>query len=475
MSQTPQSDFRAERPPADLRLCEVLDQIAALLDRHDTDLDCLSTESERLEEAATLNRLANRLLAAQVSHLNRLELDQVCSNVASLSTSSWLSATQLLTSDQASGLVLKGRDLHRFPDLERAALDGEITVGQAVAVGATLRELPDECTPEQYADAEALMLGQCATLDSKQLGTCSRLLLECIAPDTHDALEEARLEKQLARAERERYLRFRHDGHGTTLIDGSMPTEQARQVETLLGTFAAENHRRGVDRVDPFVELTSRPQRLADALVAVCERIQHCGDAPAHGGDRPRVMVTIAIDKLLDAASRGGVEVGSDHHLTPGELRRVLCDADLAPVVLGGDSEILDVGVTQRLVTRPIRTALTLRDRGCIFPGCDKLPVDCDAHHATPWTYGGPTNLSNLVLLCRHHHGLLEPRGEAGVPLPNQWRIVFDPNSGFPAVIPPPHVDPKRRRRMHFRFRTSDDPDSAPPHSAPPDEPRPAA
>lgn len=469
MSQTPQSESMTERPPADLRLREVLDGIEALLDRHDGDLDCLSTEAERLQEAAILNRLGNRLLARQVRHLHQLELDEVCSHVASLSTSSWLSSSQRLTPGQANGLVLKGKDLDRFPDLRRSALDGEITVEQAVAVGSTLRELPDACTVEQVTDAQAIMLQQCGTLNSAELGTSSRLLLECVAPDTADELEEARLENQLARAERERHLRFRHDGHGTTLIDGSLPTEQARAVETLLGTFAAENYRRGVDRIDPFAELTSRPQRLVDALVAVCERIQRCGDAPAHGGDRPRVMVTIGHDKLLDPTSRGGVEVGSDHHLTPGELRRLLCDADIAPVVLGGDSEILDVGLTQRLVTRPIRTALTLRDRGCAFPGCDKLPVDCDAHHVMPWVFGGPTTLSNLVLLCRHHHRLLEPRGEAGVPLPHQWRIVVDPTSGIPFVIPPPQADPARRPRLHLRFRTADDdPDSAPPQEQSP-------
>lgn len=463
MTQTPQSETPADTTPAGVRLRELIDEVGSLLDRHDRRTHVFSTESERLGEAADLNRLTSRLLALQVAHLQALEMDKVCFNLASLSTSSWLSATQNLTPSRASALVITGRDLHRFPALEGAALSGEISVDQAVAVTKELRDLPDEFSPEGVERAQATMLEQCSTLNSSQLAHTAKFLLECEAPDTADALQEQLLANQLARADRERYLRFRHTGHGNTLIDGSLPTEQARAVETLLGTFAAEQYRRGIDRLDPYAELTNRPQRLADALVSVCERIQRCGDAPAHGGDRPRVMVTIGYDRLLGLASQGGVEVGSEQSLTPGELRRIICDADIAPVVLGGESEILDLGATHRLVTRPLRTALTLRDRGCAFPGCDKLPVDCDAHHVLPWVFDGPTELSNLVLLCRHHHTLVEPRGEAGLPLAHQWKFQIRTDSGLPEVIPPPQVDKRQRRRLHQRFKIADDPDAEAP------------
>jgi len=47
------------------------------------------------------------------------------------------------------------------------------------------------------------------------------------------------------------------------------------------------------------------------------------------------------------------------------------------------------------------------RDGGCRFPGCDRPPGWCDAHHIVHWAHGGPTALDNLVLLCRPHHRLL--------------------------------------------------------------------
>ncbi len=53
--------------------------------------------------------------------------------------------------------------------------------------------------------------------------------------------------------------------------------------------------------------------------------------------------------------------------------------------------------------TTGLRRQLELRDRHCRFPGCTKPARWCDADHVTPWPTG-PTDLTNLQLLCRHHH-----------------------------------------------------------------------
>ena len=79
------------------------------------------------------------------------------------------------------------------------------------------------------------------------------------------------------------------------------------------------------------------------------------------------------------------------------------------PTVLGSRSAVLDVGRAQRLVTPAIHAALEIRDGGCVFPGCDKQPNACHAHHIMPWWAGGVTALHNLVLVCPHHHGIIEP------------------------------------------------------------------
>ena len=120
------------------------------------------------------------------------------------------------------------------------------------------------------------------------------------------------------------------------------------------------------------------------------------------------------------------------------------------PAVLGGASEILDVGRSQRLVTPAIRAALELRDGGCVFPGCNTPPQDCHAHHIQPWWAGGATALWNLVLLCAHHHGIVEPGHD---PTADRWKVDLQPD-GTAHVLPPLRVDPHLRPRLHARFLT---------------------
>jgi hypothetical protein len=142
--------------------------------------------------------------------------------------------------------------------------------------------------------------------------------------------------------------------------------------------------------------------------------------------------------------------VGTGEPVPASVLRQWLCDADLLPVALGGSSEVLDVGRLQRLVTPAIRAALELRDGGCVFPGCDKPPQACQAHHIIPWWAGGPTALWNLVLLCPHHHGIVEPGHD---PTADRWKVRLRDNR-IPEITPPRRVDATQRPRLHARFLT---------------------
>ncbi len=112
--------------------------------------------------------------------------------------------------------------------------------------------------------------------------------------------------------------------------------------------------------------------------------------------------------------------------LTPGQLRRMLCDARIVPVVLGERSEPLDVGRAQRTVSDPLRRLVAARDRGCAHPGCDRPPSWCEVHHVIEWQHGGPTSIDNLVMLCGAHHDQIHT---------TEWTI--DMSTGIPRFIPP--------------------------------------
>jgi hypothetical protein len=70
----------------------------------------------------------------------------------------------------------------------------------------------------------------------------------------------------------------------------------------------------------------------------------------------------------------------------------------------------LALGRTRRLVSKPLRRALMIRDKMCRYPGCHQTR-HLDAHHVIPWIQGGRTDLQNLILLCRWHHTAVHEGG----------------------------------------------------------------
>jgi hypothetical protein len=122
------------------------------------------------------------------------------------------------------------------------------------------------------------------------------------------------------------------------------------------------------------------------------------------------------------------------------------CGLRILPAVFGGESLPLDVGRAKRLFTTHQRRALELRDRGCVFPGCDRPPSWCIAHHARErWADGSATDLDDGVLLCPYHHRVLHDDG---------WDVRFAAD-GIPELVPPPKLDRTRTPRRHARFATT--------------------
>jgi len=73
-------------------------------------------------------------------------------------------------------------------------------------------------------------------------------------------------------------------------------------------------------------------------------------------------------------------------------------------------------------------------------------------HHVRHWAEGGPTRLSNLVLLCRRHHRAVHeegyqvtrgPDGALQFRRPNEWELPEVP----PTPPPPPEPDQALRAR----------------------------
>ena len=117
-----------------------------------------------------------------------------------------------------------------------------------------------------------------------------------------------------------------------------------------------------------------------------------------------QMIVIATLDNLRSASSGPAAITDAGTELSAAELRKLACDAQVIPAVMGGAGEILDVGRARRTISPALRRALIARDQKCVWPRCDRPPLDCDGHHIDHWANDGPTCIDNLALLCHTHH-----------------------------------------------------------------------
>lgn len=136
----------------------------------------------------------------------------------------------------------------------------------------------------------------------------------------------------------------------------------------------------------------------------MCETVLSNGPKPAAGPDRTRVVLHVHSD-----TGRGHLHDGPELGLDT--VRRLCCDAGGYEVKVDGTLPF-DLGRTTPQPSAKQRLFLMVRDGGCVFPACTERRF-VDAHHILHWIDGGPTDVSNLVLLCKRHHHAVHEGGYA--------------------------------------------------------------
>ena len=203
--------------------------------------------------------------------------------------------------------------------------------------------------------------------------------------------------------------------------------------------------------VDPdFEEVRTIGQMRADALADLARHLIGCDSSPVAASTT--LVIRTDLDTLTGSLALATID-GVDQPISAQTARALAASAGIIPAVMGGASEVLDLGREQRLFTRAQKIALAERDGGCAAPGCTRPPHLTEAHHASWWDRDhGASDLDNGVLLCWFHHHLLH---EA------EWTMtIVDGRVWF---IPPPHIDPAQRprpgnnRRRTLRIPTPED------------------
>ena len=416
------------------------------------------TPSELLEIATGLERLRSTLDAVQLNAIAEIEATGAARAEGWSSTAAFCTAISGGRSGSGRATVA----LAKAVTTDRAAIGdalarGAISKAQAQVILRAVDGLP--VSPPLRAAAEEVLIEEARTRDATELARAGAHVLERLDPEGAERRDERALVREERSAHLGRHLSITEDGIGGVRVSGRGTIEDACMLKQVLSSLAAPestepgacggapSDRVGACGINECAHDGKDPRdhgaRMWDALVEACHRLTRTDVLPESHGTRPQVAVTIDQAELTQTLSGRGVLVTGES-LSAGAIRRLACDADVLPLVLGSSSQVLDVGRKARLVTHYLWLALVARDKHCAFPGCTRPPVACDAHHIVHWADGGPTSLGNLVLLCRHHHTLLHT---------TPWEVRINRLDQLPEFLPPARLDPLRRpiRRRPLR------------------------
>jgi len=303
-----------------------------------------------------------------------------------------------ISEGMARRLIGLARSLSEMPVVGEAFRRGELDEPRVrLLAGAR------EANPQLFAEAEQLLVDSFSGLSMKEFKAGVDLWRQ------NADLQAAEADAQHLRDRR--YLNVSPTLDGAVRVDGQLDPEWG---QTLIDALRSITDPQQLDPTD-----TRTPgQRRADALTQLCSDHLAHGKAPVTGGFRPQVTITASYETLLGLGDGTGCETKDCGLLTPGVVRKILCDASVIPVVLGGDSLPLDIGQARRTAPWWIRKLLNIRDQGCVIPGCQNRPRYCDAHHIIHWLHGGKTSLENMCLLCARHHTMVH---EGTIALPDVY------------------------------------------------------
>ena len=310
-----------------------------------------------------------------------------------------------------------------LPDVEAALTAGAVSAGHVDAIAVATRSLSDEARGE-FNDMQTELVAEAGRSSVDAFTRSVKDLARSITARHQSGSDVDELAAQRAASKMKRWVDKQTGMHHTHLeLD---PLRDAKLHSAVNAELARARAVAGTARVpwdqmlvDAFVNTISGDPSsdTTGAAGQVSDRGSAAGSdavVPMERGrvDRvPEVTVLIDYERLTRCAEGAGLcETDNGVPLPVATVRRLCCDAEVLPVVLGGNGEVLDAGRSARTATRPQRRALRAMHRGCAHPDCTIGFNACRIHHVIWWwEHDGPTDIDNLLPLCeRHHHDVHE-------------------------------------------------------------------
>jgi hypothetical protein len=344
-----------------------------------------------LEDTETLLAERRRLDGLIARRVQVIDARDATTEFYARSTKNWLVEDLHLSRADAGALTALARSSVTRPAILDAVVAGEASLDHAATIVGFLAKLPD---PDARDHAEKLLLEAAKDTDPSTMAAGLRQLAD------HLCLDET-AEQRAVRRHEGRYLTFTDTIDGMVRVDGMVDAPFGKILKKAVDALAGKAG--DLDERTPG-------QRRADALVDLARSAMNRGALPDTAGEPTQATVLVPLTDLQrDLAPGETADATVDGTpITPNTARMLACDAGIIPAVLGGDSEILDLGRATRTWTRAQRKAAKIRAHGhCEAPRCQASIDRCDLHHEDHWAHGGRTDLANGIYLCTYHHWLV--------------------------------------------------------------------
>ena len=343
-----------------------------------------------LDRTTRLLRAQNRL-NAQVAHSVREgELIQAAAHDGLTTMQSWLRGHARLSPAAAHRVVGTGRALEHLPVVAAAFADGRLTAEQVATIAPVARDEHRAAAVEQGVDL--------AAIDATLADIAATRPYQHLIRVVHHYLSRLDPGGPEPDPTEGRTLTLSKLLDGRLVIRGELDAVGGEKVQAALESFVQ------ADR--PAGDMRSRAQQLGDGLVQWADVALASGKLPVLRTVKPHVQVIIGVEDLVDPAlGPGAGEMGFGATISAARARWLACDGNVSRMIMRPDGHVLDFGRSKRIVPPQLRKATEMRDRHCIFAGCEAPTHWCDVHHVAEWVRDeGETSLENSALLCERHH-----------------------------------------------------------------------
>ena len=332
-------------------------------------------------------------------------------NLGSVSPIHWIRVNCHLTGGAAADRVAVGQQLENIPESHHSLLEGEIGFAHLAHTARTAAAIEESGTNKPFD--ELPLLDKARELPVGRFIDFCHQIRHAADPEGYVAQEVAGVEA--------RSLSMKTGEGGLVWVRGVFEPEGAALLRTAFEAGARRNGEADDRKHD---------RRFADAAVELARRSLDNALVPQRGSARPHLQVTTTLETLLQHCGAPAANLELSLPISAKAVGRLACDCNITRILLGADSAVIDVGRSKRVITPHQSKALKARDKGCRFPGCDRHATYTSGHHLVHWTKGGPTDLSNLVLLCYRHHWMVHE---------GNWRLVKTDDGRLLAI--PPQLD----------------------------------